>query len=677
MTQQQQSAQKVKVALVVSGAISLGSFEAGVIAELLRAAQEVDSPIEIDIIGGASAGAITGTTVAYYLTRGVRGPEGNWDEFPGLSAWKNIDVDKLTHYNRRDSRLDEPDNGLLSRSVLLQTLADVLDPRIDSGPGRASQDDIALRRNDVLLLLTLTDLHGYEVSLADRRPGSGVAVDVQYRNHEETVYFRIPARTDKGQWDPQVLRDNAPDDDRDVLNLEELTGQQEHAAKNMTGDLRLWSKIFNYCLTSAANPIAWSPRKHYNFRNTPDIWWPGSKQLRDLQEARATLAHSTADSPLYFSDGGTVDNRPILKILEYGIGLRAWMDTHPGHSFVTPNDLAFQPQDLTYAGHLIDPDRMLLFIEPDPKLRDNSDDPASAQDFDTFLGGSFRALQVRARAEPNYKDLLWVGEANRSLVGTLQDLTEWGRLQLHLGTEGFRLSSAAEGQLQPEATGDEEVGLIQAIETFFATWVEGDAWASAALQHVAKQDGKWRPLAELEQTVVNLKSVYRQVPAKHKPAFQAQMARYLQRRGSGGHRWIYLDRIAPETRQPLGRTLMHFGGFIDPKWMEYDFLLGRATALDWFKTTFQGHAFAGWMDGASERRRHLEDLLNAPDMQGLIANAAKPLSHLLKDHKPAMWRLARQLLRVLGQSDTVRPDQTEIAPAAPGVLSPESAQQDP
>ena len=63
-----------KLAITISGAVSLGSYEAGVLYETIRAIQqhnnvETDAAnrIEIDVLTGASAGGMTATIVAQKL----------------------------------------------------------------------------------------------------------------------------------------------------------------------------------------------------------------------------------------------------------------------------------------------------------------------------------------------------------------------------------------------------------------------------------------------------------------------------------------------------------------------------------------------------------------------------------------------------------------------------------
>src|SRR5271170_1427662 len=65
---------KIRLALTISGAVSLGAFEGGVLAALINAVRPLcqgdDPDVVIDAIGGASAGSMTGLLSARCLTGG-------------------------------------------------------------------------------------------------------------------------------------------------------------------------------------------------------------------------------------------------------------------------------------------------------------------------------------------------------------------------------------------------------------------------------------------------------------------------------------------------------------------------------------------------------------------------------------------------------------------------------
>ena len=86
---------RVRIALTISGAVSLGAFEGGALAALItgvqaaqRLATDRQQPdLRIDAFGGASAGAITAVLAARAVTAGldpVAMMEQAWHEYFGM-----------------------------------------------------------------------------------------------------------------------------------------------------------------------------------------------------------------------------------------------------------------------------------------------------------------------------------------------------------------------------------------------------------------------------------------------------------------------------------------------------------------------------------------------------------------------------------------------------------------
>jgi Predicted esterase of the alpha-beta hydrolase superfamily len=76
MTIENTSPNPGQISLNLSGGIALGAYMAGVCFELVRQARKDNSPLLIDLITGASAGAMTGAITAYYLlNREITDPE--------------------------------------------------------------------------------------------------------------------------------------------------------------------------------------------------------------------------------------------------------------------------------------------------------------------------------------------------------------------------------------------------------------------------------------------------------------------------------------------------------------------------------------------------------------------------------------------------------------------------
>jgi predicted acylesterase/phospholipase RssA len=86
-------AMRLRLAITISGAVSLGAYEAGAVAALLQGLRSEctgpDPAVRVDAIGGASAGAITGLLAARTLLEGLdplRVMEAGWVALPSLAT---------------------------------------------------------------------------------------------------------------------------------------------------------------------------------------------------------------------------------------------------------------------------------------------------------------------------------------------------------------------------------------------------------------------------------------------------------------------------------------------------------------------------------------------------------------------------------------------------------------
>ena len=105
-----------KVAFAISGAVSLGAYEAGTMYEVINAFKlhnqknAPDEHIKIDVLTGASAGGMTAALVAQKLLYAEQGLDGA-DSNVGYEAWvKSVDIDGLLKYHEGDN----PNTSLLS-----------------------------------------------------------------------------------------------------------------------------------------------------------------------------------------------------------------------------------------------------------------------------------------------------------------------------------------------------------------------------------------------------------------------------------------------------------------------------------------------------------------------------------------------------------------------------------
>lgn len=162
------SVSKKKVALVLTGALSLGSFEAGVAYEIARYIQEQENPgIEIDVIVGTSAGALTGALTAMVLANGA-------DPRILEESWLSVKLEDLLRLNPRDK-------SILSSSKVENIISRYI------GPVSASQ----IRYRDtqpVSLAVVVTNLDGIKYSIQRTRDK---AFSISAIGYEDSVRFNI------------------------------------------------------------------------------------------------------------------------------------------------------------------------------------------------------------------------------------------------------------------------------------------------------------------------------------------------------------------------------------------------------------------------------------------------------------------------------------------------------
>ncbi|MHB9095672.1 MAG: patatin-like phospholipase family protein, partial [Eubacteriales bacterium] len=160
---------KKKLALVFTGAVSLGSFEAGVAYEIVKYIHEQNNPeLEIDVIVGTSAGALTGALTALAL---VFGTDPQYIE----EAWLSVRLDDLL-------RLNPGDKSLLSSSKVQGLITKYI------GPPSAGKVLYPVKDSVVNLVVVVTNLDGikYEIHRAKEDEFAVSAI-----GYEDALKFQI------------------------------------------------------------------------------------------------------------------------------------------------------------------------------------------------------------------------------------------------------------------------------------------------------------------------------------------------------------------------------------------------------------------------------------------------------------------------------------------------------
>src|SRR5215469_1228654 len=127
-----------KLAVTIAGAVSLGSYEAGVLWEVLDAIRQhnqhpetsPDDRVVIDVLTGASAGGMTAVILAQKLLYGADEFQGPYDN-PLYNTWvKRISLEGL-----QDTRDDEnPLQSIFSSNLIRQISEEVITGRYRNGP---------------------------------------------------------------------------------------------------------------------------------------------------------------------------------------------------------------------------------------------------------------------------------------------------------------------------------------------------------------------------------------------------------------------------------------------------------------------------------------------------------------------------------------------------------------
>ena len=243
-----------KIAVILAGGVSLGTFEAGVMTELLyaldtlnRRADDTGEHFELDVMTGGSAGSLTSVLVAHSMYSDFARRRHELYE-----AWvEKIDIEALLEPQ------GAPANALFSRHLVRELTQ--LYIKGDNGQGGHGSQAASFAPERLALSFSLANMNGmdYSVSYASGPdPASGATT-------LPTTFFTDMARF-------TVERGTAPD----------------------------WDAIAEAAIASGSFPIAFRPLEL--FRRKED--YPGADGVDDP---------TFFDLPMSFADGGTFNNEPV------------------------------------------------------------------------------------------------------------------------------------------------------------------------------------------------------------------------------------------------------------------------------------------------------------------------------------------------------------------------------
>ncbi|WP_273070333.1 patatin-like phospholipase family protein, partial [Alteromonas australica] len=257
-----------RVAFAISGAVSLGSYEAGTIYEIISALSEhnknlpenSNDRIEIDVLSGASAGGMTAALIAHKLLYDPAMLNGETDN-AAYKAWvEKVDIQGLLSHHDGDFTR----TSLLSSNFVGKIAEDLITKRhknneiSEPGPHNTAAKKIHLG-------LAMSNLNGVDYKL-----------DV-FSTSEEGL--------DQGEFVQTRFQDRV---------TEELTNEYKE---------KQWEDIITACRGCGAFPFAFSPMKLA--RN-----WIRHKHDYASRGA-SPFSNGSKDENFYYMDGGAFNNYPL------------------------------------------------------------------------------------------------------------------------------------------------------------------------------------------------------------------------------------------------------------------------------------------------------------------------------------------------------------------------------
>lgn len=242
---------KLRLALTISGAVSLGPYEAGALAALIVAVRELcqgdDPPVRVDAIGGASAGSITGMLAARCLLEGI----------DPVHVMREVWVTRASFDAMRSTATD----SLLSVQSFEGTAADLIDPR--DALGRPTHRVGVHQSLPIRLEVALACLRGLEY----RVPSLSRRTPVQASTHLDWATFTF----------------------RPGQRFEELVEPKGASA-------------LDAAMASAANPFAFPPRLL------------DRREHEELYRRRG-IVNFPRSGQLWYTDGGTLEREPLTRTI--------------------------------------------------------------------------------------------------------------------------------------------------------------------------------------------------------------------------------------------------------------------------------------------------------------------------------------------------------------------------
>lgn len=522
----------IKIALVLSGAVALGSFEAGVVCELLKAVGE-GAPLTVDVITGSSAGSLVGAITAKSLVTGMPFE-------PVLREWTEFTLQELTatyetpaQARKRGQPLDM---GILSSEAVRRILENSL---VNTPAQGGFQPRFAARR--VVLSVPLTNLDGLP-DVADPTREPRFAEAVLYR-------FTVP--------DPQHL-DGSP------------------------YPPAVWKRLAKVGRGSSAFPGAFDPeyiawKDRIRMPGLLEEEWVNNDLLERLHETDPGL-----QPQMRYADGGILDEHPV----ERTIAALPYVTGEPDEA--GEETLVYDPRRCIL---LIEPDPPVTSLDalkagtPQTWLETFSRGVRLWS-----LTGSPNTPQRRMITANKRQEKLF-----RFLTSLARSMREDRRVPSGLpGRTGFAPAGGTDTEglidariyrqavrsfyqwLADDRRFRQDLGWLDHLPPGRVRDVHGPVVAA---------------LLDLREAYIALEGVDPLSPGRYQAILEEVHAELAEDLGLS-QPWVAMHQIAPDDPKLMlkGEGIAHFGGFFAKEFLEHDFEVGRYYAYLWLKDAVPGYA---------------------------------------------------------------------------------------
>lgn len=527
----------LKIAVVLSGAVALGTFEAGVVYELLRAISR-GVPLTLDLVVGSSAGAMVGAMIVKSLVMGAPFEVvlSRWTEFTLHELTANYETEEQATIRRKPL-----DRGILSSESVRRILEQHL---VDDPVQRNFQPGYPAPR--VVLTMTLTNLDGL--------PGTGGPDDEN--RFAEAVTFRFtptnPRKLHLSPYPPAV-----------------------------------WKRLAHMVRAGSAFPGAFDPdyipwRDRMNIPGLLEEHWENEPLLEKLHRQDPAL-----QPKMRYADGGILDEQPVeraISSLPFVTG---------GRNEAGVETLVYDPRRCFL---FIEPDPPATSLDALKAGTPQSWFATFSRGLRLWtLGASPHTSQRRVHSANQRQERLCY-----FLADLARRMREEGRAPaVHQALSQFRQrGDVSRTEIDVSSGLIDPVLYKQAVHRFYR-WLVDDGRFQQDMDWLDRlPPGRMKDahasiraaLLELREAYLALEGVDPTAPGRFQAVLEEVHASLAESLGLA-QPWVALHEIMPEDPERMlkGEEIVHFGGFFSREFLKHDFEVGRYYAYLWLREAVHGY----------------------------------------------------------------------------------------